>query len=138
MESNLFKYIWRHSRAEQIRILFVVLASLPFYFLSLDLPKDIVNRGIQGQQFEGPGSTQSFLGFNLPLGELLTGSPVRVFDGFQLEQAELLVALSLIFLALVGFIFWVGGLAEKPIVTQPTKHPLPPTDPRLAPAPAGD
>ena len=41
-----------------------------------------------------------------------------------------------LFLALVGFIFWVGGLAEKPIVTHPRRDSH--ADPRLAPAPAGD
>ena len=34
MEPNLFKYIWRHSKREQIFILLLVLLSLPFYFLS--------------------------------------------------------------------------------------------------------
>ena len=43
-----------------------------------------------------------------------------------------------IFLGLVGFIFWVGSLAEKPIMSHPRQDSLPPTDPRLAPAPTGD
>ena len=54
MEPNLLKYIWRNSKAEQVRILILVLVSLPFYYLSLNLPKDIVNRGIQGRGFDGP------------------------------------------------------------------------------------
>ncbi|MDF2973593.1 MAG: multidrug transporter ATP-binding protein, partial [Microvirga sp.] len=29
----------------------VVLASLPFYFMSLDLPRQIVNQAIQGEAF---------------------------------------------------------------------------------------
>ena len=44
----------------------------------------------------------------------------------------------LIFLGLVAFIFWVGSLAEKPIMNHPRQDSLPPTDPRLAPAPTGD
>ena len=32
MEQNLFKYIWRHSKAEQLGLLLLVLSSLPFYF----------------------------------------------------------------------------------------------------------
>ena len=52
--------------------------------------------------------------------------------------AQVISLCVLIFLGLVGFIFWVGGLAEKPIVTHPRREPRPPTDPRLAPAPAGD
>ncbi len=43
-----------------------------------------------------------------------------------------------IFLGLVAFIFWVGSLAEKPIMSHPRQDSQPPTDPRLAPAPTGD
>ena len=39
MEDKLFTYLWRHSRAEQFRVMAVVLCSLPFYYLLLDLPK---------------------------------------------------------------------------------------------------
>src|SRR4051812_11712118 len=46
MEKSLFRYIWRHSRRDQLIISMVVLASLPFYFASLDLPKRIVNEAI--------------------------------------------------------------------------------------------
>ena len=52
--------------------------------------------------------------------------------------AQIISVCVLIFLGLVAFIFWVGGLAEKPIVTQPRRDPRPPCDSRLAPAPAGD
>ena len=40
-------------------------------------------------------------------------------------------------LGLVAFIFWVGGLAEKPVIAHVRTDPLP-GDPRLAPVPAGD
>ena len=101
MEPNLFKYVWRHSRAEQVVILLLVLLSLPFYYFSLNLPKQIVNEGIQGQGFEGPGSTQTFLGIELPFGAEIFGAPVRLLDGFELEQQNMLLALSFSFLALV-------------------------------------
>jgi len=114
MEGNLFKYIWRHSRAEQIGILILVVVSMLFYFLSLDLPKSIVNKGIQGTGFEGPGSTQPFLAFDLPFGSWFSDRPIQVFGGFQLEQAELLIALSLVFLALVV----VNGVFKLVINTQ--------------------
>ncbi len=114
MEANLFKYIWRHSRAEQIGILTLVVLSMLFYFLSLDLPKAIVNRGIQGAGFNGPGSTQAFLAFDLPFGSWFADKPIRVFDGFQMEQAELLISLSLIFLLLVV----VNGVFKLVINTQ--------------------
>ena len=78
MEPNLFKYIWRHSKGEQVVILLLVLISMPFYFVSLDLPKSIINKGIQGQGFDGPGSTLPFLRFELPYGEALFGEAVEV------------------------------------------------------------
>ena len=121
MEPNLFKYIWRHSKGEQINILVMVLLSMPFYYLALDLPKGIVNRGIQGVGFSGPGSTQSFLAFDLPFADWLNMAPVRLFDGFALTQPEYLLALSFAFLVMVvingGFKFSIntnkGRLGER-------------------------
>src|SRR6185369_8136780 len=51
MERNLFKYIWRHSWRDQVYILAIVLLLQVFYFVSLDLPKRIVNDGIRGEAF---------------------------------------------------------------------------------------
>ena len=66
MQRNLFTYIWRHSRPEQIVILgFVVLAQV-FYFLSLTVPKSIVNNGIQGNAFK-TSKTIPFLVWELDL-----------------------------------------------------------------------
>jgi len=121
MEPNLFKYIWRHSKTEQLGILGTVLLSLPFYFLALDLPKSIVNRGIQGEGFAGPDSTQAFLALDVPFAEALTGAPVRLFDGIELTQPSYLMALSLAFLAMVlvngGFKFVIntnkGRMGER-------------------------
>ena len=101
MESNIFKYVWRHSKREQVAILFLVLLSMPFYFLSLNLPKLIINEGIQGEGFEGEGSTKPFLAFDLPFGEELAGADVPLFDGFELEQTGYLLALAFAFLVFV-------------------------------------
>ena len=114
MEPNIFKYVWRHSRAEQITILLLVLASLPFYYLSLNLPKQIVNQGIQGHGFEQPGATQPFLQFELPYGQEIFGHPVTLFDGFQLVQPDMLLALSFSFL---GFVI-INGLFKLTINTR--------------------
>ena len=103
MEPNIFKYIWHYSKTEQIKILLVVVVSLPFYFISLDLPKSIVNEGIQGSGFFGPGSEQPFLAIDLPFGEMLFGEPVPLFDGFMMDQPDLLITLSLAFLLMVFF-----------------------------------
>lgn len=101
MEPNLFKYIWRYSKRDQAAILLLVVISLPFYFVSLSVPKSIVNTGIIGQGYDGPGDTQSFLAFDLPFSETFFGAPIKVFEGFQLEQESMLLALSFAFLALV-------------------------------------
>lgn len=114
MEPNLFKYVWRHSRPEQVTILLLVAVSMPFYFLSLDLPKQIVNQGIQGKGFSAEQTTQTFLNIDLPFGELLFGEPVTLFSGFPLTQETLLVALSFSFLALVI----VNGLFKLTINTR--------------------
>ncbi len=101
MDRNLFKYIWRYSKQDQLFILMLVLGSLPFYFLSLSLPKQIINQGIQGEGYAGPGSTQKYFTITMPGSEKLYGEPVVVFEGFDLEQMALLFALSFTFLALV-------------------------------------
>ena len=117
MEPKLFKYVWRYSKKEQINILIIVLLSFPFYYMSLELPKKIVNQGIQGEGFSGEGSTSPFLQLDAPFAD----PPVTWFGGFELEQASLLIALSLSFLGLVfvngGFKFWIntskGRLGER-------------------------
>lgn len=98
METRLSRYIWTHTRKQQLWILLVVALSMIPYFLSFDLPKQIVNGPIQGDGFESPEATQPFLpiSFNLPFfGEL------PLFSGFQLGREGMLLALSLVFLLLV-------------------------------------
>ncbi|MEO1191119.1 MAG: ABC transporter ATP-binding protein [Pseudomonadota bacterium] len=114
MEHNLFKYVWRHSRPEQITILTLVALSMPFYFVSLDLPKMIVNQGIQGQGYGPEELTQQALVIYLPLMELLTGTPVKLFEGFALEQETMLIFLSFAFLMMVV----VNGLFKLTINTR--------------------
>lgn len=106
MEKSIFRYIWRHSRREQAAILLLVAASLPFYFLALDLPKRIVNQGIQGEGFASPEDTQRFLELYVPFAETVTGEAILLFDGFRFDQRELLLFLSFAFL---GFVIINGG-----------------------------
>ena len=82
-------------------MLVVILASMPTYFLSLELPKQIVNQPIQGVGFENPGDTEYFMQTHLPFGEWLFGEPVLLFQGFEFERIGYLWALSTAFLALV-------------------------------------
>ncbi len=43
MTRNVIKFIVQHSLKQQFFILFLTVASLPFYYISLDIPKKIVN-----------------------------------------------------------------------------------------------
>jgi len=102
MDKNLFRYIWRNTRRQQIWILFIVLLSMPTYFMSFDLPKQIVNGPIQGDGFETPGATATFLriDFDVPSWVSSSGNLV-LFEGLQLNRFQMLMALSSLFLALV-------------------------------------
>jgi putative ABC transport system ATP-binding protein len=99
MEPSLFRYIWRHTASQQLWIVAIIFVSLPFYFLSLDLPKRIVNGPIQGRGFPEPAATQRFFEISLPIP--LTGQSVPLFPGVDLERMPMLLGLSLLFLGLV-------------------------------------
>ena len=94
MDQNIFRYTWRYSKLDQIWLLVVVVASLPFYFLSLDLPKSIVNGPIQGEGFSGPNDTETAMriAFDLP-SWLFGGGEVVLFDGFELGRITMLAYL---------------------------------------------
>ena len=98
MEKSLARYIWSNTRLQQLWILAVVAASMIPYFLSFDLPKQIVNGPIQGDGFDNANATQTFmhLSYDLPL-----IGHVELFQGIQLNRLQMLMALSLVFLALV-------------------------------------
>jgi putative ABC transport system ATP-binding protein len=113
MDQSLFRYIWRHTRRQQVWILFVILVSLPFYFLALELPKRIVNGPIQGGGFSEPAATARFLELKLVVPSWLGREPLTLFSGFELERVGYLVALSLLFLALVC----INGLVKLYINT---------------------
>ncbi|CUH79985.1 putative multidrug resistance ABC transporter ATP-binding/permease protein YheH [Tritonibacter multivorans] len=77
MEPSLFAFIWRYSRPQQIGLLLFTLASFPFLYATLELPKRIVNDAI--------------------------GAPVSVIDvfGWQLHPEQYLLVLCFGFLAAV-------------------------------------
>ena len=98
MEKHLLRYIWNHTRPQQIFILAIVLISMIPYFLAFDLPKQIINGPIQGGGFDGPDATEPFLafGYTIPFTGVTLG-----FDGLDLNRLEMLMALSGVFLLLV-------------------------------------
>ena len=88
MESTIFKFIIRYSKMQQLWLLVVIVLSYPFLYLSLDMPKLIVNRAI-GDVTQPPPDF-----YEIPL----FGSPVITLE---MEQIEFLLLLSSIYLALV-------------------------------------
>ena len=60
MENSIFRYILRYSSPQQLYLVVVTVASYPFLFMSLELPKIIVNEAIQGH---GPPFTLRLMGF---------------------------------------------------------------------------
>ena len=97
MEKTLFKFIWRYSKRDQIILLILTAISFPFLYLSLDLPKTIINKAIGGKDV-----------------------PEEIF-GMTVDQIDYLLILSGAFLAPVfvngGFKFYVnifrGQLGER-------------------------
>jgi putative ABC transport system ATP-binding protein len=65
MEPSIFRYILRYSAQQQLYLLFVILAYYPFLYLSLDLPKLIVNRAIEDPV--GPPFTAPIFGYEFKL-----------------------------------------------------------------------
>lgn len=98
MEKSLARYIWTHTRKQQLWILVIVGLSMIPYFLSFDLPKRIINGPIQGEGFETAGAVQPFMKieFDLP-----GWGHVALFQGLELDRLQTLLALSLVFLLLV-------------------------------------
>lgn len=77
MERTLFGFIWRYSKRQQLVILAMTVISFPILYMTLELPKMIVNDAISGTNFP------------------------KTFLGVQLGQIGYLIALCLVFLALV-------------------------------------
>src|SRR5260221_9367869 len=98
MQRNLFTYIWRHSRPEQILILSLVVLAQVFYFLSLTVPKSIVNNGIQGNAFK-TSKTIPFLVWELDLSAVRPMGVIRVLDGLHPDQLSYLVTMSFLLLS---------------------------------------
>jgi putative ABC transport system ATP-binding protein len=121
MEKSLFRYIWTHSKRDQVLVCAVVLVSQPFYFASLDLPRQIVNQAIQGEAFRDGQATASFLPLTIGLPNWLGGASIEIFQGFEVGRIGLLLGLSGLFLFFViingAFKYWInvakGVLGER-------------------------
>ena len=88
MDRNLFGFIIKYSKRDQLLIVPLVVATMVVYYLSLDLPKTIINQAIQGSSFP-------------------TAESVRNFLGFELHRIPYLFALSILFLSLIVLNGWL-------------------------------
>ena len=79
----------------------LVLSSLPFYWVSFEIPKRIVNDAIQGKAFPAGQSLARLFDFKLAWPGFLGGGTLVAFPGFEFNQFNYLYALSGFFLALV-------------------------------------
>ncbi|MCK5366203.1 MAG: ABC transporter ATP-binding protein, partial [Gammaproteobacteria bacterium] len=88
MEPSIFRFVLKHSRREQILLLTFTMLAFPFLYMSLDLPKTIINEAIGGRDFP------------------------RAILGYELGQIPFLLLLCGIFLALVfingGFKYFIN------------------------------
>jgi putative ABC transport system ATP-binding protein len=76
-------------------------------FISLDLPKQIVNGPIQGSGYEDPTSRRTYFDYSVPVPEWFSDTGEwRIFEGVELDRLTALYVLSGIFL---GFVV-VNGL----------------------------
>jgi len=112
MEQSLFRYIWRNSWRDQSIILVIVVVAQVFYFISLDLPKQIVNQAIQGEAFDGGAYTTKFLNVTVGPYDFLGMPEVTLFPGFDLERLPYLVALCFSFLFFVVLNGWMKQLVN--------------------------
>ncbi len=113
MHRSLFSYIWRYSKPEQLVILGLVVLAQIFYFMSLSVPKSIVNNGITGNAFKNH-ETIPFLVFELDLRHISPRWFWHIFDGFRVDQMTYLFVMSFVFLAAVV----INGQFKKSINTQ--------------------
>ena len=77
MESSIFKFILKHTLRDQLWILLLTLVSFPFVYVSLEVPKMIINNAIGG-----------------------TDVPDQLW-GYPMDQVRYLVLLCAVFLGLV-------------------------------------
>src|SRR5678810_887857 len=87
VDRSLFGFIIRYSKRDQLLIVPLVLATMVVYYLSLDLPKTIINQAIQGAAFKEAATTRWF--------------------GLDLERLPYLLGLSILFLALIVLNGWL-------------------------------
>ncbi len=84
MEPTIFRYVLRYSKPQQVFVIMLTLVYFPFQYLSLELPKIIVNDAVQAAG--EPPYILPIFGFRIPI---------------DLEQLGFLLVLCFVYLGLV-------------------------------------
>ncbi|MDF2233315.1 ABC transporter transmembrane domain-containing protein [Albimonas sp. CAU 1670] len=78
MAEKMTRFVWRHSARDQLVLLFFTLLTFPIIWITLELPKTIINEAISGTDFP------------------------KEFLGIPLEQTEYLIALCFAYLLAIS------------------------------------
>ena len=92
MESSIFKFIIRYSMKAQVTVLIITMLSLPFYYLSLEIPKKIINRALGVGEDDIAGGV---------MGSNIQSFDFFGYDLFELDRLPLLFAFCGLYFALV-------------------------------------
>lgn len=105
MEPNIFRFIVRFSMRQQIVVLLITTISLPFYYLSLEIPKKIIDRTLGGGEGAGEAAADA-------LSISLQSFDIFGFNIAELERLPLLFAFCLLYFILVlingGFKYYIN------------------------------
>lgn len=106
MERSIYKFVFRYSKREQVFILLFTVLSLPFYYVSLDVPKLIVNNVLSDQVTEADASVAG-----LDLGLVAAEQDTRAFTvlGYDLVDMERLTLLAIYCAMFLGLVLINGG-----------------------------
>ena len=99
MDKSIFQFVLRYSKRQQVILVIMAFVSLPFYFLLLNVPKQIVDEAL----IDDGGSA--------------SGAFPKSLLGFEFNQIEFLLALCFLFLVLViingGFKYFINVLRRE-------------------------
>lgn len=82
LDRNIYRYILRHSKRQQIVLTIMAVVSFPFLYAFYEVPKQIINHISKSSVTKGEGVSKSMV-------------------GFEMDAITYLIAMCLIFLALV-------------------------------------
>ena len=77
IEPSIYRYVLQHTKKDQLLLLALTVATMPVIYMSLEIPKIIINNAISGENV-----------------------PSQIF-GFEIDQIQFLLLLCFIFLFLV-------------------------------------